>query len=158
MPFRCSCPTFESADNSIAHDVPKLRITGLPGYDEMLLARRYLEVSDGATWEENNEWSSLKYCTTISFKQIMRKFRKHVAVMFVLNSTAGLINTMVAWGSRWCSPGTVMQRICEGSGTGSQPVKGTNWKAFELFDDTILTLIFDHSRMKCLNDLHNINY
>jgi hypothetical protein len=30
--------------------------------------------------------------------------------------------------SNWliCPPGTVMQRICDGSGTGSQPVSGTN--------------------------------
>lgn len=54
MPFRCTCPTFESADNSIAHDVPKLRIADFPCNDEMLFARRNLEVSDGTTWEENN--------------------------------------------------------------------------------------------------------
>lgn len=30
-------------------------------------------------------------------------------------------------------PGTVMQRICDGRGTGNQPVKGTSCKCFEYF-------------------------
>lgn len=31
----------------------------------------------------------MKCCTTISFKQIMRKFGEHVVGMFILNSSTG---------------------------------------------------------------------